>query len=151
MMKQLCAESCLEGAYATGIQVMAMYVDMDNLKIVNDRYGHDDGDFSLKLIASTLKEFVDRDTGVLGRIGGDEFACIVWSDDEPEEFKNRIRSWFDNFNEKSDKPYNVSVSVGVHKVNIEERKTLDEVLAIADDDLYIEKKKRNKSVAKKKI
>ena len=145
------AESCLEGAYATGIQVMAMYVDMDNLKIVNDRYGHDDGDFSLKLIASTLKEFVDRDTGVLGRIGGDEFACIVWSDDEPEEFKNRIRSWFDNFNEKSDKPYNVSVSVGVHKVNIEERKTLDEVLAIADDDLYIEKKKRNKSVAKKMI
>mgnify|MGYP002622434393 CR=1 FL=1 len=142
------AEACLEGAYATGISVMVTYVDMDNLKIVNDRYGHDDGDFSLKLVASTLQDMVNKDNGVTGRIGGDEFACIIWSDEEPGDFKARIRGCFDDFNARSDKPYNVTVSVGVHKVVNEDRKTLDEALALADDDLYEEKKKRNKNVVK---
>ena len=42
-------------------------------KIINDRYGHDEGDFSIKLIGELLTETVDS-SGLVGRVGGDEFA-----------------------------------------------------------------------------
>ena len=145
---QEAAEACIEGGAITGIPLMAMYVDMDNLKIVNDRYGHDEGDFALKLIADTLRETVDRDHGVIGRLGGDEFACMVWSDVDPEEYKRAIRDKFDAFNASSDKPYYVTASVGIYRVPDGERKTLEEVLAFADEDLYKEKQNRSRKTAK---
>ena len=142
------AEACIEEGAVTGIPLMAMYVDMDNLKIVNDRYGHDEGDFALKLIAETLHEFAERDNGVIGRLGGDEFACMVWSDVDPEAYKQAIRDKFDAFNETSDKPYYVTASVGIYKVPEGENITLEEALAFADEDLYREKQNRSRKTAK---
>ena len=142
------AEACIEEGAVTGIPLMAMYVDMDNLKIVNDRYGHDEGDFALKLIAETLHEFAERDKGVIGRLGGDEFACMVWSDVDPEAYKQAIRDKFDAFNETSDKPYYVTASVGIYKVPEGENITLEEALAFADEDLYREKRNRSRKTAK---
>ena len=52
------------------------YSDMDNLKMINDKYGHDDGDFALSTIAKILEESF-RDSDVIGRIGGDEFATLA--------------------------------------------------------------------------
>lgn len=52
------------------------YVDVDNFKLVNDKFGHGEGDQVLQLIARSLVEFI-RETDVVGRIGGDEFAIIL--------------------------------------------------------------------------
>ena len=52
------------------------YADMNSLKIINDRYGHDEGDFSLKTIGDILIKSVG-DNGIVGRIGGDEYCCLV--------------------------------------------------------------------------
>lgn len=49
---------------------------MNNLKIINDRYGHDEGDFSIKLISDLLTETAGS-TGLVGRVGGDEFALVM--------------------------------------------------------------------------
>ena len=142
------AEACIQNGSDDGVPLMVMYVDMDNLKIVNDRYGHDEGDFALQLIADTLSEIIDADHGVIGRLGGDEFACTVWTDSEPEEYKNAIREKFDEFNGSSDKPYYVTASVGIYKVPDGDKISLEEALAFADEDLYKEKQNRSRKTAK---
>ena len=141
------AESCLKGAIDTGIPVMVMYIDMDNLKIVNDRYGHDEGDFSLKLITKTVKDYIG-DKGVFGRIGGDEFACIAWIDETPDEFRTELKGLFDKFNASSDKAYNVTASVGIYQIIDDDNMSLNAALAKADEDLYEQKKKRSKKAIK---
>ena len=141
------AEEFLKGELSEGEHYLVLYVDMDNLKIVNDRYGHDDGDFALIRIATTLKEALRDAAGVIGRIGGDEFACIVRGSDEPENIKSMMRNSFDGFNRSSDKPYNVNASVGIFRIE-DPAMTLEEALALADEDLYREKQKRSKKTAK---
>ena len=52
------------------------YFDVDNFKLVNDRYGHQKGDRLLILIADTVKN-ITRETDVVARLGGDEFALLL--------------------------------------------------------------------------
>lgn len=52
------------------------YFDVDNFKFVNDRYGHQEGDKLLYLIANTVEKTI-RETDVVGRMGGDEFALLL--------------------------------------------------------------------------
>lgn len=142
-------ERFLERAQAEGKRTMAAYVDMNNLKVINDRYGHEDGDFSLQLIGKILTAFVG-DGGIVGRIGGDEFACIAFysRQDEGEDFKKRLYEEFQNYNAGSEKHYNITVSAGIHMVGERERENLREALALADLKLYEEKKLRTKNVDK---
>ncbi|MEO7728605.1 MAG: GGDEF domain-containing protein [Burkholderiales bacterium] len=53
-----------------------VFIDLDNFKELNDRYGHHTGDEALQLVAATLREQL-RNTDVPGRIGGDEFAIML--------------------------------------------------------------------------
>ena len=56
---------------------------MNNLKIINDRYGHEEGDYSLHTIAEILAEIVQKEQtgdGVVARIGGDEYACALMTE-----------------------------------------------------------------------
>ena len=135
-----------------GRPVLVAYVDMNNLKIINDRYGHEEGDFSLKLIGDILVETMGE-RGITGRIGGDEFACAIEYDAE-DEGKSLLKTIYDKFtayNEKSAKPYNVTVSAGAHVLGVEEQLDLKEALTLADEQLYVEKQKRVKIVAKGEI
>ena len=145
------AEKLLEAAREKDRTVVVGYVDMNNLKIINDRYGHDEGDFSLKLIGSVLKDMVGEN-GIAGRIGGDEYAYIVEYEEIPEDGNliQPLYKRFAEFNEESDKPYNITVSIGVSQLAPGDKQTLDEALLQADARLYEEKKKRKKEVAKKK-
>ena len=125
-----------------GIYSYFMYIDMDNLKVVNDTYGHEDGDFSIKTIASILNT-IARGRGIVGRLGGDEFACIVSyreSDDQGKFFDKLIEKNFDDFNISSDKPYKVTVSVGGVSISPDSNMTLDEAVSIADERLYEQKR-----------
>ena len=61
---------------------MLLFADMDNLKQVNDRFGHKNGDYAIKSIAQILQQSFDTDD-VIGRIGGDEF-CVLLRDEADE-------------------------------------------------------------------
>lgn len=133
--------------------VLAVYVDMNNLKIINDRYGHEEGDFSLKLISDILVESVEG-TGVAGRIGGDEFACLIeYKNDGNNDDKRILQSIydrFDRFNQGSDKEYNVTVSAGAYLLKPDDTLSLAEALTQADEKLYEVKQLRKKEVVKKR-
>lgn len=142
-------EKLLEKNKAAGERTLVAYVDMNNLKIINDRYGHDEGDFSIKLISEILTE-VAADTGLAGRVGGDEFALAVPAlpTDEERTFVEKVYKRFREYNESSIKPFNVTVSVGTCMVEPGDTLTLKEAMTLADGKLYEEKQFRVKSVAK---
>ncbi|MBD5513829.1 MAG: GGDEF domain-containing protein [Lachnospiraceae bacterium] len=129
--------------------VLAVYVDMNNLKIINDRYGHEEGDHSLKLIGTFLKEMV-AEQGVAGRIGGDEYAFAIAYDgnDGGEAVMESLYHKFEVYNENSDKDYNITVSAGACVIQPGQQITLKEALQQADERLYLVKQKRKKDVAK---
>lgn len=142
-------EKMLYDAQGQGECVLVFYADMNNLKIINDRYGHEEGDFSLKLIARLLKENVSE-KGIVGRIGGDEFAGVMYCEGEEyaEKLKEQIYGSFDLYNKTSSKEYNVTVSFGAVVIKATRGMTLEEILVKADEKLYEAKKLRKKEVAK---
>lgn len=144
------AEEVLAKKREEGKKVLVVYVDMNNLKIINDRYGHEEGDFSLKFIAETLSEVI-QGKGVAGRIGGDEFACIAeyQEEDEGDKLLSDVYERFDRYNAGSDKPYNLTVSAGARLLRSTDALTLKEALTQADEKLYEVKKLRSKEVAKR--
>lgn len=144
--------------------VLFAYIDMNNLKIINDRYGHEEGDFSLKRIGQILADAV-HGRGIAGRIGGDEYACVIGCERTEvgertvgceniascdRAFVHQITEAFAAFNASSDKAYNITVSVGTYVMlcNDTEHVSLSDALSHADESLYEAKKHRVKEVAK---
>ena len=116
------------------------YADMDNLKNINDEYGHDDGDFALKTTARILQESF-RDMDIIGRIGGDEFLslAVTGSDCDVESMKARIEKVTKLYNKLEDKPYPIEMSTGIYKFKISGKVDIYEMMNNADQLLYQEK------------
>lgn len=146
------AEQLLDLNRQSGKDTLAIYVDMNNLKIINDRYGHEEGDFSLHLIAETLSTIMKNSGGLAGRIGGDEFACVLTHQgtDRGEDFIRQIYDAFDTFNKNSSKSYNVTVSAGGCLIEADSELSLAQALKVADEQLYHAKRLRTKEVEKKR-
>lgn len=142
--KELLAENKLSGQ-----DTLVAYVDMNNLKVINDRYGHEDGDFSLKMISDVLKELTEEQ-GVVGRIGGDEYSFVLtmYNNMDEDSLERRIHAMFAARNRRSDKPYNVTVSVGLYKVESGSAVELEDALSFADEKLYVAKQNKVRTVEK---
>jgi diguanylate cyclase (GGDEF)-like protein len=144
------ANDLLEDCRSEGINVIAMYADMNNLKIINDKYGHEEGDYALSLIGKVLK-LVAGKNGVCGRIGGDEYALVIpiMNDESGEAISDLIDQKLDDANKKSNKAFDVTVSCGYQVVYANLDQDLEAALAVADAMLY-EVKKRKKEAMKDK-
>lgn len=123
-------------------------IDMDGLKIINDTYGHNEGDFSLKALAAAIRHFALRN-GICARYGGDEFVCAIITDlptkFSPEIVRSRFHTVLDKNKELAQKPYTVSASVGCRCAKINEDLNLEDLMRNADEDMYIDKQSRRKN------
>ncbi len=125
----------------SGKSAVIIYADMDNLKQINDIFGHDDGDYSIKKSADILKHCM-RTNDIIARFGGDEFAAFALID-EPnfkEMFTERLENLCQKFNEMSDKPYNIHISAGIYEFVCSKNVDLTKVMNEADKKLYEDKK-----------
>ena len=124
------------------------YADMDNLKTVNDTFGHEEGDFCIKLVAKCLYKILGR-KAVIGRMGGDEFAAIMPSGSglRPWDILAGRDRFINEFNSRRNKPYKFSISLGVHDAYIRNGYDLQSAISVADNLLYIEKKEKKKREA----
>jgi diguanylate cyclase (GGDEF)-like protein len=98
----------------------AIYFDLDQLKEINDRYGHLEGDEALKAACKIIKSVL-RPRDIIARLGGDEFMVIVESDSR-ETVQNvsvRISQAFFEYNQTNTKPYHLETSSGADLYNEE--------------------------------
>ena len=123
-------------------------IDMDGLKKINDTYGHTEGDFALKSLASAIKHFALRN-GISARYGGDEFVCAIVTDQmtvfTPEVVRERFLTSLEKNRELLDKPYSISASIGCICTTIGEGINLEELMHNADEDMYQDKLMRRKN------
>ncbi len=129
-----------------GKNAIICYADMDNLKMINDKFGHDDGDFALRETASILTDTF-RNTDILGRIGGDEFvafALVGSLDDYEKTLKERIENITRKHNEVTGKEYPVEMSVGICEFVCSDRADIFALLEEADEKLYVEKTEKKR-------
>lgn len=119
-----------------------LYIDVNDFKSVNTRFGHLSGDLVLAEVGGLLKRCV-RGSDYVIRIGGDELLAALADTDLPgaEFVKQRINRQVDEWNLTSPLPgFRLSLSIGVQEFDA--ARTLEEVLAEADAKMYSEKKNR---------
>jgi len=120
--------------------------DLDNFKVVNDVYGHDEGDELLKEFSKILLNTFRRSECV-GRLGGDEFMVLVDNSElvNIENITNRLQQNLEEFNEKNNKPWKIEASYGVLKYSINNEMDKQKFYSSIDKLLYIDKKRRKES------
>lgn len=112
------------------------FVDIDNLKYVNDRFGHTEGDQYIMLVANMLREF-SADVTVC-RIGGDEFMLLVenWSVEAVSERMEVLRRELIAQKHTPDIVYEHSMSYGVVSIQRGDTLLVSDLLSIADERMY---------------
>lgn len=119
-----------------------LYVDVNDFKMVNSRFGHLSGDLVLAEVGGLLKNSV-RGSDYVVRMGGDEFlAALVDTNAQGAEIvKSRILRRIEEWNQNSPLPgYTLSLSIGIQP--FDPSQTFDQVMAAADAKMYAEKKAR---------
>lgn len=134
---------------AKNAYLLCIYADLDHLKQINDQCGHQEGDFAIRKAGDYLQKSL-RSSDVIGRIGGDEFAAlaVIKNENMGKEIRDRIILHSKTFNQDSDKPYYVDVSIGYAVFRWSEELELNQMLSAADLMLYESKAKKRKSVWK---
>lgn len=125
-----------------GKQVCVFSVDMDRLKYINDTFGHNAGDKSLRAIAAALISDTKSEL-VCSRVGGDEFTVIgVGRDFSPENYVRTVRDYLESYNKSSGEGYSVGVSFGWENADLTKQNDIDAILSIADERMYEDKRSR---------
>ncbi|MGN0675417.1 MAG: GGDEF domain-containing protein, partial [Oscillospiraceae bacterium] len=139
----LYADRVFNEAKADGQNFMLILGDMNNLKYINDSFGHVDGDFAIKSVADAFKNASGPDM-MCFRIGGDEFVIIsrtVISKYEINDITDSICKYLKNINDTADKPYSISVSLGIYFGDTENIGSVEQALSYADEKMFEAKEK----------
>ncbi len=144
------------GFFTFGLQQMKMakrlkadvyliFLDIDNLKEVNDAEGHPVGDLLLQGVAGILKGTL-RESDIIGRIGGDEFALLAMRSKGQGEraLLTRIEEGAAAFRIKGHPRSRLSVSMGLVRIDPRKYQQLDDFLAHADFLMYQQKRRKEK-------
>lgn len=129
---------------ANGEKYTAMMLDLNGFKLINDNYGHLIGDEALIITGELLREAVGP-YGVVIRYAGDEFVIIVNSQDDNiiQKITSRIDKVFEDFNKKELAQYKLSISLGVSKADLNNRK-MDDIIQEVDEKMYADKERKHK-------
>lgn len=121
---------------------IVMFMDIDNLKKINDTYGHTMGDYVIKLQADVLKR-VFSPTDVIGRLGGDEFGVVALGmlREQIDEVREKINNTNKQISQENNLPFIISISIGF--ADLEPSTVLKKLLTVADKEMYVEKRKKH--------
>ncbi|MGZ5435849.1 MAG: GGDEF domain-containing protein [Pyrinomonadaceae bacterium] len=120
-----------------------LYADLDGLKTINDSLGHHEGDRALKKTGDILKDTF-RTSDIVARLGGDEFVVLaaIGQEEVADSLTERLQERFDISNAQANRPYQLSISVGV--VHFDSTDTsIEEVTARADRSMYEDKRRKH--------
>ncbi len=126
------------------------FIDLDDLKDINDSFGHLEGDRALRETASLLRECF-RDSDIVARLGGDEFAIFIAEADEgqiAQRIEERLRE-----RERNSPPrgYSLALSIGIVVSNNAQEEEVESLLKRADGLMYQHKKGKSKPVSRRSV
>lgn len=125
-----------------------MMFDLNNLKIINDTYGHEEGDVFIQTFASFLTRILTENS-YLARFGGDEFLIIqrntTWS--QLEQMNIQLQTLIDEHNQTADHPLSYAVGYDISCKN--HYYLIMDLLKIADEKMYQDKKYKKQQLAQK--
>jgi diguanylate cyclase (GGDEF)-like protein/PAS domain S-box-containing protein len=126
--------------------LILVFADLDDLKIINDTLGHRKGDDALVEAADIFRE-VFRQSDVLARMGGDEFAILALETsssprETPAVLTDRLQRCIDRHNAQANRDYPISMSIGIVFHDPEPPCFIDELMSRADALMYEQKKRK---------
>jgi diguanylate cyclase (GGDEF)-like protein len=139
------AEQQVKKADRTKNGMLLLYTDVDNIKWINDKFGHQEGDKVLIATSGILKKHI-RKSDILARIGGDEFVALMekTTDDLPQIIAKRLRESILNYNIAGTRSYKLFLSIGFAHYDPTAPCSLQELLNHADENMYEQKKMKNR-------
>lgn len=116
------------------------FADVDNLKAINDTYGHVTGDHALADAAQILRETF-RDSDIIARMGGDEFAVVLGNvqDGSIAAVRERLAKRLEEYNARRDGTFKLSLSEGLAIFDPANPVSVDDLLREADARMYEQK------------
>ena len=135
-----------------GESTAILMIDIDNFKLFNDTYGHQEGDDCLRNVALAINSELNRENDIVFRYGGEEFAVIISNINRSGVIKiaEKLRSTVENMkipNRNSLYNYFITISIGISIYNPETRSAgWEKVLKESDTALYRAKIKKNSVV-----
>ncbi|MGA9533596.1 MAG: diguanylate cyclase [Anaerolineales bacterium] len=133
----LLAEQQLRLSKRRAEPVSVLVADVDQMKLINDQFGHAAGDMALKDVARVMR-LAFRSSDVLARVGGDEFVVFA-IDTQPEDELRLITRWQEELSSyltSTNRQYPLTLSIGVVTSLPSEGETIDALIARADQRMY---------------
>lgn len=124
----------------SGLILYLLMIDIDSLKAINDQHGHLSGDETIRTVADLIIHNIPR-SDFVARIGGDEFVVIGERNEVAgiDDTINALEAAITAYNQSSAAPYSISLSIGCSTLANGEDKTVDKLLAEADQMMYTQK------------
>lgn len=134
----------LEERYDLYKSINCFSMDLNNLKVTNDTFGHSYGDTLIKNFAQVLKR-VFLTSECIYRVGGDEFIIFLYDYDQKmlEQKVIELEKSIEESNAENSVKIHVAIGIGG---NIEDAKTIREIVASADNSMYRDKKRKKVSI-----
>jgi diguanylate cyclase (GGDEF)-like protein/PAS domain S-box-containing protein len=138
------AEEYLKTLRRSGKFLTLVYADVDGLKQINDTYGHQEGSQAIQRIAGILKQTF-RESDLVARLGGDEFAILAKDVSRDDTEINRLKENLRNNNAQGGNSYELSLSLGIMRVEPDPTTTVEELIAHADQLMYENKRSKKQT------
>jgi diguanylate cyclase (GGDEF)-like protein/PAS domain S-box-containing protein len=133
----------IESALRVRGGMLLLFVDVDNLKEVNDRFGHAEGDRALQAMTRVLREAF-REAGLIARTGADEFAVLMthFAGTNPTLLMRRLEEHLEAYNCTVRGAYELRAGIGYARMSPDRPCSAVELLTQADNMLYLERRRR---------
>ena len=124
-------------------KLLVLYVDLDNLKQINDRFGHNEGSRAIIETGEILRRSF-RHSDLIARLGGDEFVvlAIEANEENTEMIVSRLQANLDEYNRRENQLYELSFSFGVARFETELEFRIENLISRADQEMYKRKKSK---------
>ncbi len=125
--------------------VFIVSIDLNDMKSINDTYGHHAGDEALRITANALVGAAEKGDNkiICSRFGGDEFVvakiCSGNAREQSERYHRNFDSVLAGLNSTSGNPFTVAVSIGVYCASLNTVDSVDELIELADRLMYNDK------------
>jgi len=130
------SKELLDSSKSTPIEFLLLFGDLDNLKNINDQFGHTEGDYAIRKTAELLNQTFEN-ASIISRLSGDEFLVVITgatSKDE-HEIREKLLNNCNHYNNFSNKPYVISLSMGFAYFDSKTPMDFDELFKEADKAL----------------